>query len=50
MKYITHPVTVLNLLIVGSFILIEGLHINFHRGLTQCEDSAIIKELDATWE
>ena len=50
MKYLTHPLTVCNLIIVGSFILIEGLHINFHKGLTQCEDSAIIKELDATWE
>ncbi len=50
MKYLSHPLTVCNLIIVGSLVFIEALHINFHKGLTQCEDSAIIKELDATWE
>ena len=39
---ITHPLTVCNLIIVGSLVFIEALHINFHKGLTQCEDSAII--------
>ena len=50
MKYLTHPLTVCNLIIVGSLVFIEAMHINFHKGLTQCEDSAIIEELDATWE
>ena len=45
-KYLTHPLTVCNLIIVGSFILIEGLHINFHKGLTTCEESAILSVSD----
>ena len=37
LKYLTHPLTVCNLIIVGSFIMIESLHINFHKGLTTCD-------------
>jgi len=41
LKYLTHPLTVLNLLIVGSFILIEGLHVNYHRTEPPC--SALVE-------
>ena len=37
MKYLTHPLTVCNLIIVGSLVFIEALHINFHKGLTTCD-------------
>ena len=48
MKYLTHPLTVCNLIIVGSLVFIETMHVNYHRGLTTCEESVIIQELDAT--
>ena len=49
MKYLTHPLTVCNLIIVGSLVMIETFHIRYHdRGLTQCDGSVIMKELDAT--
>ena len=44
MKYLRHPLTVCNLIIVGSLVLIETLHINFHKGLTTCEESVILTE------
>ena len=44
MKYLTHPLTVCNLIIVGSLVFIEALHINYHKGLTQCEDAVNILE------
>ena len=44
MKYLRHPLTVCNLIIVGSLVLIEAMHINFHKGLTQCEDAVNILE------
>jgi len=48
---ITHPLTVCNLIIVGSLVMIETFHIGYHnRGLTQCDGSVIIQESDATWE
>jgi len=48
-KVLTHPVTTFNLLLVGSFTLIELAHIGYHnRGLTQCDGSVIIQESDAT--
>jgi len=50
LKYLTHPLTVCNLIIVGSLVFIEALHINFHKGLTTCDESAILLESDATWE
>ena len=46
MKYLTHPLTVCNLIIVGSLVFIEALHINFHKGLTTCDESAILSESD----
>ena len=50
-KVITHPLTICNLIIVGSLVMIETFHIGYHnRGLTQCEDPVNIQESDATWE
>ena len=46
MKYLIHPLTVCNLIIVGSLVFIEALHINFHKGLTTCDESAILSESD----
>lgn len=48
---ITNPLTICNLIIVGSLVMIETFHIGYHnRGLTQCDGSVIIQESDATWE
>ena len=47
-KYLTHPLTVCNPIIVGSLVFIETMHVNYHRGLTTCEESVTIQELDAT--
>ena len=46
---ITNPLTICNLIIVGSLVMIESFHIGYHnRGLTQCDGSVIIQESDAT--
>ena len=43
LKYFTHPLTVCNMIIVGSLIFIEVLHIRYHQqGLTHSEDADII--------
>ena len=46
---ITNPLTICNLIIVGSLVMIETFHIGYHnRGLTPCDGSVIIQESDAT--
>ena len=45
LNVITNPLTICNLIIIGSLVLIETFHIGYHnRGLTQCDESVIIEE------
>ncbi len=50
LRLLKNPLVLINVMLIGFFIFVETMHVNYHRGLTQCEESAIIKELDATWE
>ena len=48
MNLLKHPLFQINVMLIGFFIFVEAMHVNYHRGLTQCEESVIIQELDAT--
>jgi len=45
---IKNPLVQINVMLIGFFIMVETMHVNYHRGLTTCEESVIIQELDAT--
>ena len=48
MNLLKHPLFQINVMLIGFFIFVEAMHVNYLRGLTQWEESVIIQELDAT--
>jgi len=46
-KVLTHPVTIFNLILVGSFGFIEMLHIHYHRTQLNCNTS--VTEMIEDW-
>jgi len=45
LKWLTHPLTVCNLIVVGSLGLIEILHINYHKTAPPCP----VEQMEDDW-